>query len=295
MKGASTLLAALVLAATACTPRADDTTADAAAPAAAVAAGAQDKDQGMTALKPPSADSVLYFIYQRDGDGARSYEIDGGRIVSYWLGHAFDFKGRHYFTGFANSTAGDGGEEADDGLMAPGRVAISQATLVQVDDGGQPAWSRPDTDGYVGEFGTNDHADAVDATREVQSHETADGRLLLAVPTKQFESGVAITSYALFVFDPDNVDQLKHRSWGYLGTIVAGTDNAAACDGGAVMPCAASTGTLTFEDAGGKAGLPTLKIVPAGQASAGPGEVRTLGPADALTYDFDANAGSYAP
>lgn len=249
----------------------------------------------MPALKPPSPDSVLYFIYQRDGDGAHSYEVDGGAIVSYWYGHAFDFKGRHYFTGFANSTEGEEGPDAEAGLMTPGSVAISQATLVQVEEAGKPAWSQVDTDGYVGEFGSNDQADRIDATREVQSHETADGRLLLAIPTGRFATGVKTASYALFLFDPDNVDQLKYRTWGYLGTIAAGSDNAAACDEGAVMPCAASTGTLSFDSSSGTAGLPKLKVMLSGRAVSAPGEVRTLGATDALTYDFDANAGSYAP
>ena len=50
----------------------------------------EKKEHDMSELKPPSADSVLYFIYQRDGDGAVSYKVDGGATVSYWYGHAFE-------------------------------------------------------------------------------------------------------------------------------------------------------------------------------------------------------------
>ena len=78
----------------------------------------------MSELKPPSADSVLYFIYQRDGDGAVSYKVDGGATVSYWYGHAFELNGKHYFTGFGSRSVGEG-PEGDNGMMDPEHVAIS--------------------------------------------------------------------------------------------------------------------------------------------------------------------------
>jgi hypothetical protein len=102
------------------------------------------KDQDMSELKPPSADSVLYFIYQRDGDGAVSYKIDGGATVSYWYGHEFDLDGKHYFTGFGAKTQGEG-PDGDDGMMDPEHVAISQATFTRVEKDGKQAWSKPDT------------------------------------------------------------------------------------------------------------------------------------------------------
>lgn len=254
----------------------------------------QQKDPGMTALKPPSPDSILYVIYQRDGDGAFTYEVDGGVIVSYWYGYAFDLKGKHYFTGFATRTEGTEGPEAEGGLMEPGHVAIAQATFVQGGDAAKPVWSQLDTDGYVGEFGANDQGDPVDTTRKAQSHATDDGRLVLAVPTRRFADGVATASFALFLFDPANVDDLSFRRWGYLGSIAAGSDNSAACDDGKVMPCAVSTGELTF-GAPGASGLPALKVGLAGKAISGPGTLRDLGPADALTYTFNAKAGRYQP
>lgn len=292
------LVAALILATAGCDATRDETTGvnEGNAPGHAADAtqpGNHDKDQPMPALKPPSPDSVLYFIYKRDGDGAFSYEVDGGATVSFWTGHAFDFKGRHYYTGFANKTEGQE-PDGDAGMMEPGHVAISQATFVREDKAGEPGWTPVDTDGYVGEFGSNDRADEIDDSRKPQSHASEDGRMLLAIPTRRFMNGIASASYALFVFDPDNVDQLEHRSWGYLGSVAAGEDNAAACDGGAVMPCAASAGTLSFL-AETDAGLPRLQVALSGEAIAGPGEVRPLGPADALTYAFDANTGTYGP
>ena len=51
---------------------------------------------------------------------------------------------------------------------------------------------------------------------------------------------------------------------------------------------------LAFEPAP-DGGLPTLKVTPTGNTNAGPGKVRALGPADAATYRFDANAERYTP
>ena len=260
----------------------------------APAAADKTKESGMTDLKAPSPDSVLYVIYQRDGDGAVSYKIDGGAVVTYWYGYPFELKGRHYFTGFATSTEGEDSAGSESGMMEPGRVAIAQATFVQAEDAGKPTWSQVDTDGYVGEFGHNDQADAIDDTRKPLSQETADGRLLLALPTRRFDYGVAQASYALFLFDPNNVDDLSFRKWGYIGSVAAGSDNSAACSDDKVMPCAVSTGTLTFE-ASGQAGLPNVKITLAGKEISEPGETRDLGAKDALTYTFDAKEGRYLP
>ena len=54
------------------------------------------------------------------------------------------------------------------------------------------------------------------------------------------------------------------------------------------------TQILTFEPAS-DGGLPALKVTPMGNTNAGPGKVRALGPADAVTYRFDANAERYTP
>ncbi|MEG2805027.1 hypothetical protein [Stenotrophomonas sp.] len=272
---------------------------NAAARASKAAVGAQpavehQKDQGMTALKPPSPDSILYLIYQRDGDGAFTYEVDGGVIVSYWYGLAFDLKGKHYFTGFTTGTEGEEGPGSEGGMEEPGHVAIGQATFVQGGDAAKPTWSQLETDGYVGEFGANDQGDPVDTTRKAQYEATEDGRLVLAVPTRRFADGVATASFALFLFDPDNVDALSFRRWGYLGSIAAGSDNSAACDEGQVMPCAVSTGTLAFGPPSAS-GLPVLTVALAGKEIAGPGKLRELGPTDGLTYTFNAKAGRYQP
>lgn len=250
----------------------------------------QNKEEAMSELKPPSADSVLYFIYQRDGDGAVSYKVDGGATVSYWYGHAFDLKGKHYFTGFGSKSEGEG-PEGENGMMDPDHVAISQATFTRVEKEGKAEWSKPDTDGYVGEFGRMGRAEQIDESRKAQSFTTGDGRYLLAVPTRDFVNGTDVRMFALLLFDPDNVDALGFRQWGYLGSIPVSYDNSDACDGGEVMPCAASSGTLAFEQAG--AGLPDLKVVSKGTTIAAPGKVRDMTEADTVVYTFDQSTQRY--
>jgi len=252
----------------------------------------QKKDQDMSELKPPSADSVLYFIYQRDGDGAVSYKIDGGATVSYWYGHAFDLNGKHYFTGFGSKSQGEG-PEGDDGMMDPEHVAISQATFTRIEKDGEQEWSKPDTDGYVGEFGRMGRPDEIDASRKAQGLATTDGRYLLAVPTRDFVNGEDVKLFALFLFDPDNKDSLRFRQWGYMGSVPVGDDNSAACSEGQVMPCVASTGTLTFEQAGN--GLPRLKVSSKGTTIASPGKVHEMTDADSVTYTFDEASERYKP
>lgn len=281
----SLLLVSLAVLAGGCdaqAPRPADATAQDAAP--------QQKDQDMSELKPPSADSVLYFIYQRDGDGAVSYKVDGGATVSYWYGHEFDLGGKHYFTGFGAKSQGEG-PEGDDGMMDPEHVAISQATFTRVEKDGKSEWSKPDTDGYVGEFGRMGRPEQIDDSRKAQSFTTGDGRYLLAVPTQDFVNGTDVRMFSLLLFDPGSVDKLGFRQWGYLGSIPVSDDNSDACDGGQVMPCVASTGTLTFEQVG--EGLPRLKVSSRGTTIASPGKVRDMTGADDVVYTFDETSERY--
>ncbi|UHH09171.1 hypothetical protein LU699_12820 [Luteimonas fraxinea] len=251
----------------------------------------QDKDNSMTALKPPSPDSVLYFVYQRDGDGAHSFQVEGGATVGYWYGHAFDLNGEHYFTGFTSRSVGTDGSEAESTTMEPGHVAIGQVTLVQKDEGGQAGWSQIATDGFVGEFGRLNQPEMVDESRRTVSHKLADGRLILGVPTRMFEDGVAMSNYALFLFNKNGLPQTPFRVWTYVGTVQAGSDNAEACEGG-VMTCAASSGELEFEPSSG-GDLPRIRIVQSGETVVGPGQTRPLGPEDALSFELDANTERY--
>lgn len=241
--------------------------------------GATNGDQHMAELKPPSADSVLYLIYRRDGNGAVSYEIENGATVSYWFGHTFDFKDERYFTGFASKTNDREGEDRNsEYAMEDGRVAISQATLRLGGDAETKEWVLVGTDGYVGEFGGNDRAEAHDGSRAALRHETTDGRMLLAVPTRATHAAEAARGYALFLFDPDSVDSLAFRTWGYLGSIPADGD--------------AGVESLDFDSAVDH-GLPHLKVVMQGDTAARTGQGPTTVGTDTLTYRFDADAGRY--
>lgn len=250
---------------------------------------------GSSIVKPPSPDSVLYFIYQKDGDGSTFYEVDYGSWVGYWYGYQFDFDGKRYFTGFGYKTPEKLGEEEQDTLTDPeGKVAISQATFLLETKGGKTAWSLVEMDGFVGEFGANEKPSAVDPARQPQSYQTQDGRFLLAVPTTDFSTGVKTAGFALFVFDPQEREPLRDQHWAYVGTIAAGEDNSTACDEGRVMPCVASKGVLAFKPAD-DGGLPTLQVALSGTTIDAPGKTRALGPADTITYDYDMGQGSYQP
>lgn len=268
----------------------------------ALASSKQQGDSRMTddkqgsAVSPPTASSVLYTIYGVDGDGASSYVVDYDSTVAYWYGLAFDFKGKHYFTGFAYKTPEKLTDEEKAASPGPeSTVALSQATFVLGTAAGKKPWALQETDGYVGEFGSEEKPLAVDDKRKPQSVETRDGRLLLAIPTSDFAAGVTTTGFALFVFDPGEVAKIRDKHWAYVGYIVTGDDNELACDEGNVMPCASSRGTLTFESAEDGTGLPTLQVAVTGTTIASPGKTRALGVADTRTYAYDTSKNSYTP
>lgn len=268
---------------------------------AATAAGASeaqgpDPQQRTESAAPaaPSADEVLQAIYRIGGQGRASYDAGDGSEVAYWTGHAFELGGKRYFAGFAYMTPESFGADGENAVTErEDAVAISQATYTLSGEGGAPAWTLAATDGYVGEFGRNGQAEAVDETRSAEQHATRDGRLLLAVPTTGFANGVALRAYALLVFDPDGVALPRERPWRYAGSVPAGEDNAAACDGGAVMPCVASTGTLAFLPDDG--GLPAVQVRFSGTTIASPGRTRALGEGDVRTYQYDRDAERYVP
>lgn len=244
------------------------------------------------AIRPPSADSVLYVIYGKDGDGATSYEVGDGSWVNWWYGYEFAFKGRQWYTGFSWMSPEKFGEDADQPDGPDTTVAIGQATFEMTREHSPKPWAQIDTDGYVGEFGAYAKAVAVDTKRKPERFDSGDGRMLLAIPTVSSGNGVASYGYALLVFDPDKVAPLRNGLWAYLGLALAGTDNADACDQGQVMPCESSTGILSFQ-AAPDGGLPGVTITLAGTTIDQPGKVRTLGAQDAVHYHFDTGQGHY--
>lgn len=169
-------------------------------------------------LIPPEAANVLQDIYGKEANGATRFEVDYGSWVGWWFGHRFTLNNRDYYTGFAWKTRETVGVEgAGDEVASQGHVAISQATYTAEDNTGRSAWKLIESDGYVGEFGANDQAPEVDATRQPVEYATEDHRLALAVPVR--EQGTA--GFALFVYNPQERERTREAHWTYAG-IVAG-------------------------------------------------------------------------
>ena len=244
------------------------------------------------AVEPPSPDSVLYLIYQKDGDGATSYEIANGAWATYWYGHQFELDGKRYFTGFAHATR-EVFSEADTVSGPENEVSLSHATFQLTDEGGDKPWTFVGAEPFIGKFGAYDKGNTLDEGRKAQDARTADGRLLLAVPTWSLESGVRIESFDMFVFNPAEEVPVDERHWTYVGNVFTGEDNAAACDEeDGTLPCVKSTGKLQFVPAD-VGTMPVLKVTREGTTIDSPGKTRTLGPSDVVEYRFDDEAREY--
>ncbi|MDR6990948.1 hypothetical protein [Luteimonas sp. 3794] len=280
-------IAAALLSVVACGPRDDAQAAD---PSDALAVPDPAVPIAAASPEPPSGAEILRSLYALEsGDGTRA-TADDGAMATYWFGHAFELDGQRYFTGFTSLTAEAEGTEESSSTMEPSHVAIGQVTMVL---GGDPAtWTTISRDGYVGEFGQRNQAETIDASRQATSHTTPDGRLVLAIPTRGFDRGVSYAAYAMFVFNQKGVEGQPFRMWTYAGTLPAGSDNDAACVDGAVLTCARSVGTLTFEPSP-DGGLPRLRVELSGEEVSGPDEVRALGSGDASVFAYDDAAGRY--
>ncbi|KTF40004.1 hypothetical protein [Xanthomonas translucens] len=262
----------------------------AAAPAPASAA-AQPEPVG---VEVPAPGQVLADIYGMKGDGSASYTIDNNALASFWYGYRFDLGGKQYYTGFANAGPEKYGKSEEKTTPDPAvGVSISHATYVLDSTDGKPTWTLFHAQQWAGDFGSNEKADTLDQKRKPQSTETKDGHLLLALPTTHFADGITSSGFAVFTFDPNKNDLGDYKGWVYLGTVATGEDNGAACDDQGTMKCASSTGTLSFEPGSGP--VQNLRVAMSGTAIAGPGKVRTLGPADVATYTFDQAKGKYTP
>jgi hypothetical protein len=252
-------------------------------------------DSQKTVVKPPSPSSVLYLIFQKDGDGASSYEVENGSWATYWYGYSFDLGGKHYFTGFASQTPDKYGKSEEENNAAPdAKVTLTQATLFTTTPDAEKPWTFQGSERFIGEFGSYEKANEIDETREPQSHQTPSGKLLLAVPTWYLVSGTRVSSFDMFVFNPDELTKVDERRWTYLGNVVAGEDNGAACDdeAGAVLPCVKSTGVLSFIAQEG-ADLPLIRMAMSGTEIVSAGKTRSLGPEDNVEYRYDSTKKQY--
>lgn len=239
----------------------------------------------------PDPGEVLRAIYKKAGDGSSSYDIGNQVQVSYWYGHAYQFEGRRYFTGFAYSTSAMPDSEPE--ISAPGDlVQISQATYAFSPEGAVTLWEFVDTERDIGQFGGREKGNAVEEGRPPVTYRTPGGDYLIAVPTWYLETGVRVKTSEIFLLNR------AQKRWKYLGSITTGEDNSAGCAGGApedegLPPCAVSVGKLGFYLRPGEA-MPSIQVKREGKVVDSPDKTRDLGPLDSREYFYDQAASKYA-
>lgn len=245
------------------TPAATPTTQDVATMPDASTAPVASK----TEIKPPSPESVLYFISNIDGDGATSYEIENGSWISYWYGYQFEFGGKHYFTGFANETPEKYTQKQKESMASPEtKVTLTHATFEADPSNTKTPWKWQGTELWIGDFGGFEKANAIDPDRKPQTFATSDGNLLLAVPTWYLAPGNKMRTIEILLFNPHDLEGTDNKRWRYLGTLETGSNNDVSCgpDSPGNISCVDVTGTLTFEPAQGD-GLPNLRVTLSGK------------------------------
>lgn len=260
---------------------------------AAADASAPISRQAAAAVTPPDAPTVMYYIYQVDGKGETTYEVTNGSVATYWFGHAFESEGTHYYTGFAWDTADRYGKPGEDDVGPGTKVNITEVTFVLTDPAAERPWKFRGMEHTIGEFGAYERGEDVDPKRKPLEYRTPAGKLLLAVPTTSFDNGITSTGYALLVFNPARLkEEVDGNVWTYVGSLLTGEDNSAACADGEVMPCTSSKGELVFTS-DGKQDMPTVAVKPSGTTISGPNKTRQLSAADATTFTFDAAKRTY--
>ena len=203
--------------------------------------------------------------------------------------------GKHYCTGFAYETPGKYGKTEEESYPDPNaKAVITQATYALTAPGTDKPWTFQGNHHFVGEFGGYEKGNVVDETRKPQSYQTRDGQLLLAVPTWYLATGVQVNTFDLLLFNPHELLKVDDKRWDYLGNVVIGTDNGAACDekDGGKQVCASSTGMLGFVAQEGS-NLPLLKVQRSGTETVSAGKVRALGPSDTYEYHYDSDRKQY--
>jgi hypothetical protein len=281
----SLALAALLVGACDAAPNGPAPAADTASPshsepahkdATAVADANQTSSKPHSDLQPPRPDSVLYFISDKDGDGATSYETVNGSWIHFWYGLQFDLGDKHYYTGFAWETPELYGEDLKNHYPAPGtKVTLAHATFIANPPGSKEPWRWQGTEPYIGEFGGSERGNEVDTTRKAVQQVIAGERLLLAVPTWSLQSGVRVFGYDILVFDPRESQDVNANHWTYLGDVAAGEDNSADCgeDTVANIPCLTQTSTLAIVAHGD--GIPDLRVTVSPATAGAKGDATT--------------------
>lgn len=228
------------------------------------------------APSPPTAPMVIEAVFQNPGDRSASYEVDNGSWATYWYGHTYQVDGKAHFTGFVEQSPDRIGTDPSAEDPPSAKATLTQATFTS--DAAHSGWTFVGAQRSIGEVGSRGRADAVDTERTPVTHEIAPGRLLLAVPTNAaIEQGTVQKNYEVLLRGAEG-------KWAHVGTINAGHDDSAGCDGGRVFPCAPVTGRMTFErDANG---MPAIRV------SLEPGTAKAPA-ARVVRYRFDTSTSTY--
>ncbi|MFV0625417.1 hypothetical protein ACBY01_15590 [Sphingomonas sp. ac-8] len=210
-----------------------------------------------------------------------------------WHRLTFTSGGKRYFTGLTSAAQAD----AEGTSGQPVSIALGQATFVL--ENGQ--WRAVDS-GFVGQLNVNASGNPAridtDQSRVPSPHVLADGRVVFAIRMTDFAQGTSLQSHAVLLFDPRGMAPVgaskpgyPNGGWSLVGILPTGSDNDAACEGGAVLTCAADSGTLRFEPSG--TGLPDIRVQRTGTEIVAPGKVRQLGPDDTQLYRYDRAEAEY--
>lgn len=254
---------------------------------AALAAPAWAQDQAPT---PAAVLTAIENVKVPDGD--ESLQLENGSTANFWYSHEFEFEGKHWFTGFIWYSRSDEAAKDNDIAGPEVTVRLGQFTAELTHPGQTPAYTFRFVDRKIGFFGARDLPETTDDKRKALTYSTADHRMLLAVPTASFDNGFTTKGYSIFVFNPGKKESDDGRIWTYLGQVLTGEDNSAACDEGAVMPCMSNDGALSFLP--GEGPLPQIKVKMSGTTIEGPGKTRKLDASDDTLYVYDSKTTAYA-
>ena len=231
----------------------------------------------------PDAKIVLADIYKQHIKEVAGEQLSDGRYIGFWKGQQFLRNGKNYFVAFTEATPPSEIEYP----ASEDKVTISQATYELV--GKQ--WQLKNVQQDVGKFGSNNKAPVVDAIQKTTVFQDAQGKLFLATPSISFANmGIQLFSNEIFVFSPEN------EKWKYLGSVKAGSDNAAGCahetDSATKAKCATSSETLYFSPIKSSS-WPEIKVVLEGTQLDDKGKFITLSDKDILIYRYDEKSSTY--
>ncbi|MGC5700752.1 hypothetical protein J4P02_11200 [Pseudomonas sp. NFXW11] len=256
---------------------------------AAAACMAPAQAQAAAPIPPGAVLAVMQNVEVPDQQD--EVQLEDGVTATFWYGRELDFQGKHYYSAFVWHTRDAAARQGEDFAAPEVQVRLAEATFERTHPGQTQAYTLRNIEHRIGFFGGREKPEEVDLQRPPLEHTTADGRLLLAVPTATFDSGVTTRGYTLFLFNPNKQPEDDGWVWSFVGQLRTGEENSAACDGGAVMTCADSDGVLHFSP--GQGAMPQVTVQVSGTVVQAPGKVRPLVTADNYSYVYDQAKGQY--